>query len=73
VGGHPSLLAWDRFHLEIAKRLMAGKIPEKQDAFVAEMHEWCRTTLGVKPGESTLKQRIKPYYDTFVRKVRNPS
>jgi hypothetical protein len=63
--GRPPL-KWDEFHLEVAKRLKKGTLWEKQDAFINDMQAWCRDLWGREVGISTLKQKIKPYYDAFV-------
>jgi hypothetical protein len=64
--GRPSF-KWDEFHLEIAERLQKGVLPTKQKAFISEMQQWCKTQWGREVARSTLLQKIKPYYDAFVR------
>jgi hypothetical protein len=58
---------WDEFHLEVAKRVKEDRLPSKQEAFIIDMESWCRDRWGQEVGRSTLLQKIKPYYDTFVR------
>jgi hypothetical protein len=58
---------WDEFHLEVAKWVARGELPDKQDSFIEEMRAWCKTHWGRHMGRSTLLEKIKPYYDTFVR------
>ena len=57
---------WEEFHVEVAKRVKEGTLWEKQDAFINDMQGWCRNRWGREVGISTLKQKIKPYYDAFV-------
>ncbi len=64
---------WDEFHLEIAKRLKADSLPKKQEALIAEMQSWCRQKWGRDIGRSTVLQKLKPYYDNFVRVAKNPT
>jgi hypothetical protein len=64
--GRPSL-DWDSFHVEVAARIRASPLPEKQEAFIAEMQEWCSKEWRQQVARSTLLQKIKPYYDRFVR------
>jgi hypothetical protein len=64
--GRPPL-KWDEFHLEVAKYVQRGTLPEKQDSFIFTMEQWCKTHWGRKVGRSTILQKVKPYYDTFVR------
>jgi hypothetical protein len=61
---------WDDFHLEVARRLVSGELPNKQYLFEDEMREWCQSHWERKVGESTLRQKISPYYDEFVRSVK---
>jgi hypothetical protein len=68
--GRPPL-KWDEFHLEVAKILKENKLPLKQEAFIDEMQAWCRIHWGQEVGRSTLLQRVKPYYDTFMRAKRS--
>jgi hypothetical protein len=68
--GRPPL-KWDEFHLEVAKVLKENKLPPKQEAFIGEMQAWCRIHWGQEVGRSTLLQKIKPYYDSFMRSKRS--
>lgn len=65
--GRPPLPYWDDFHLELARRVVKGELPNKQEAFVEEMQKWCETRWNSKPGISTLKEKIEPCYHEFVR------
>ena len=58
---------WDAFHLEITRRLLANRLPKKQEALVAEMQAWCSEAWRRDVGRSTILQKVKPYYDAFVR------
>lgn len=69
--GRPSL-NWDQFGVEVARRVKAGNLPEKQEAFIAEMQLWCRERWNREVARSTLLQKIKPYYDEFVRVSKTP-
>jgi hypothetical protein len=64
--GRPSY-NWDDFHVEMAKRVRQG-LPPKKDACIWEMEKWCEEKWKHSVGKSTLSQKIKPYYDEFVRK-----
>lgn len=65
--GRPRL-DWDAFYLEVARLLHQGALPDKQEAFIAEMQDWCRANWHRDVGRSTLSQKLKPYYDEFIRK-----
>lgn len=64
--GRPAF-KWEDFHVEVAKRLQKGPLPQKQESFISEMDKWCEIHWGRKVGRSTLLGKIKPYYDAFVR------
>ena len=40
----------------------------KQEAFIAEMQQWCRQRWDRDVARSTLLQKVKPYYDALIRK-----
>jgi len=65
--GRPRKYPWDDLFLEMAKRVKDGSLPEKQDAFILEMEEWCRKNWVSFPGETSLKMKIMPFYHAFVR------
>lgn len=56
---------WEAFHVEIALRLRGGSLPNKREAFIAEMHAWCLKQWGRDVGRSTILQKLKPYYDAL--------
>jgi hypothetical protein len=58
---------WDDFHVEMATRVVKG-LPSKKEVCIAEMQAWCMDKWKKSVGRSTLSQKIKPYYDEFVRK-----
>jgi hypothetical protein len=60
-------LPWDEFHLELAKHAVKDTFRDKQEAFIEDMSVWCKNRWGHTVGRSTLLQKIKPYYDEFVR------
>lgn len=68
--GRPPM-SWDSFHVEVARRFRGGDIPTKQEAFIAAMQEWCKTNWKKDVARSTLLQKLKPYYDAFVRGSEN--
>jgi hypothetical protein len=60
---------WDSFHVEIAMRIKSNSFPEKQEALIADMKEWCERHWHHQVGRSTLLQKIKPYYDALKAKT----
>lgn len=65
--GRPSL-DWDSFFLELAGRIKNDDLPEKQEAFIAEMQGWCLEHWGQEVGRSTLLEKISPFYQRYVTK-----
>jgi hypothetical protein len=61
---------WDSFHVEVAARIQADGLPAKQEAFIADMQEWCLKEWRCKVGRSTVLQKINPYYVRFVKNSR---
>jgi len=59
---------WHEFHLEMAKRAMMKVLPPKMEACIEDMQAWCKGKWNQSVARSTLLERIKPYYDEFVRK-----
>ncbi len=55
-------LAWQEFYVEVAARLKAANIPDKQEAFVAEMQEWCMKAWGKEVGRSTILEKVSPFF-----------
>jgi hypothetical protein len=64
---------WDSFHVEIAMRIESNSFPEKQEALIADMQEWCERHWHRKVGRSSLLQKIKPYYDALAQRSKRPS
>ena len=54
--------------MEIARRARDGKLPAKQEAFIADLQQWCQVKWGTSPKRSTLLQKVKPFYDGMFRK-----
>lgn len=65
--GRPAL-DWDAFYLEVMDRVTKKDLPDKQEAFIAEMQEWCSRHWGREVGRSTLLQKISPIYKQHVIK-----
>lgn len=54
---------WCQFHVEVHRRFSKNAVPEKQEAFIKEMQDWCKMQWGVDVGRSTILEKVKPYYD----------
>lgn len=65
--GRPSY-DWPSFYMELMDRHQAGNIPNKQEAFIAEMQQWCKDNWGKDVARSTLLEKISPFYNRYVRK-----
>jgi hypothetical protein len=47
---------------EAGRRARTGGLPAKQDAFVADMADWCRDNLTRAPAKSTLAAKLSVFY-----------
>lgn len=59
---------WDAFYLELSKRLIENSLPAKQSAAAYEFRIWFKDTLGEKVGLSTISEKLKPFYQEFIRR-----
>ncbi len=64
--GRPSL-PWDAFHLEVTDLLMQGAMPEKKEAAIEHFQHWFEQTLNVRPSRTRIGEKLKPYYDRFIK------
>ena len=53
---------WDKIQSYIDQKLWERNIPQKQDAFVAEIRDWCATNAMSVPSRSSLKERLSRIY-----------
>lgn len=56
---------WESFYIEVMDRVKNGTLPDKQEAFISDMQEWCLRNWGSQVGRSTLLERISPIYKKF--------
>jgi hypothetical protein len=64
--GRPSY-PWEAFHLEVAALLQSGELPAKKEAGIQHFQEWFHRGLKMKPSRAAIGEKLKPYYDRFVR------
>lgn len=68
--GRPSL-PWDSFHVEVAARAKAGRLPDKKEAAISELGEWFRDTHGLAVSRTSIGQKLTPYYQVlFAREAK---
>jgi hypothetical protein len=58
---------WEPFFLEVATLIHNGQLPAKKEAGIQLLHEWFYNTHGISPSRSSIGEKLKPYYDRFVR------
>jgi hypothetical protein len=58
---------WEAFHLEIAELIRRGDLPAKKEAAIQYFQDWLARALGIKPSRAAIGEKLKPYYDRFVR------
>jgi hypothetical protein len=62
--GRPSL-PWDSFHVEVAARAKAGRLPDKKEAAISELGEWFRDTHDLAVSRTSIGQKLTPYYQVL--------
>ena len=65
--GRPPKYPWGALHLEMASLIKEDKLPEKKEACVKYFQDWFRDTSGVPPSRAAVGEKLKPYYDRFVK------
>jgi hypothetical protein len=58
---------WEGFHLEVADLLSRGELPEKKEAAIQHFQDWFERRLGQRPSRAAIGEKLKPYYDRFMR------
>jgi hypothetical protein len=58
---------WDRFHVEVAVLLQRKELPSKKEAAIAHFQSWFQRELGLRPSRAAIGDKLKPYYDRFVK------
>jgi hypothetical protein len=61
---------WDGFHLELAGLLHRNALPEKKEAAIEYFRNWFDREHGIKASRSVIGEKLKPYYDRFIRESR---
>jgi len=59
---------WDQFHLEVATRLQRNELPSKKEAGIQEFQTWFANELGLHPSRAAIGEKLKPYYDRFLKR-----
>jgi hypothetical protein len=58
---------WDAFHLEVADFVKRGELPAKKEAAIQHFQDWFERTLNQRPSRSSIGEKLKPYYDRFMK------
>ena len=64
--GRPSY-RWEGFHHEVTCLLLAGRLPKKKEAGIQLMQDWFSDNLKIRPSRASIGEKLKPYYDRFLR------
>jgi hypothetical protein len=64
--GRPAF-AWDAFHWEVTDLLLRKELPEKKEAAIQHLQEWFAKSLNQRPGRSSIGEKLKPYYERFMK------
>jgi hypothetical protein len=58
---------WDAFHIEVASLLRRNELPEKKESAIEYFRSWFQREHGIRASRSVIGEKLKPYYDKFVR------
>jgi hypothetical protein len=58
---------WDAFHLEVAALLGRNELPDKKEAAIEHFRDWFRREHGIPASRSVVGEKLKPYYDRFLK------
>lgn len=64
--GRPSY-NWDAFYIEVTRQIVSETLPVKQMAAVSDFQAWFLKTQNQSVGQSTIAEKLRPYYREFVR------
>jgi hypothetical protein len=64
--GRPAF-TWDPFHLEVTELLLRGDLPAKKEAAIQHFQDWFERALNQRPSRASIGQKLKLYYDRFIR------
>jgi hypothetical protein len=64
--GRPSY-PWEAFDLEVTDLLLRGDLPEKKEAGIQHLQDWFEKTHNLQVSRTAIGQRLKPYYDRFIK------
>jgi hypothetical protein len=65
--GRPPMYPWDAFHREVTSLIKEDRLPEKKEACIAHFQIWFHKTFSVRPSRAAVGEKLKPYYDRFVK------
>ena len=63
--GRPREYDWDAFVRQVIVIANTERLPEKQDALVKQMLDWCQQNWGNEPAISTVKKYLQPIYQAL--------
>jgi hypothetical protein len=65
--GRPSY-PWEAFYLEVTALCLNNSLPKKKEAAIEHLRNWFEREYGVKASRSVVGEKLKPYYDKFVKR-----
>jgi len=64
--GRPSF-PWDGFHLEVTDLIVRNEMPDKKEAAIAYFQNWFEERHRFRPSRAAVGEKLKPYFDKFVK------
>ena len=64
---------WDGFHIEVADLLRRDEMPGKKEAAIEHFQSWFEREHGTRPSRAVVGEKLKPYFDKFIKSARQKS
>ena len=61
---------WDGFHMEVADLLHRNSMPDKKEAAIEYFQSWFEREHGIRPSRAAVGEKLKPYFDKFIKSAR---
>lgn len=58
---------WERFYVQVTTALQRNEMPVKKEAAIEYFQEWFQRECGIRPSRSAIGEKLKPYFDKFMR------
>ena len=64
---------WEGFHIEVADLIRRNELPDKKEAAIEHFQSWFKREHGTRPSRAVVGEKLKPYFDKFIKSARQKS